>query len=186
MTKTPMILAAALLLPALANAQLYKCPGPDGKIVYSDTRCDGTNTGNLKVTPNSTTMSEREKAIEAAKQEAAAKAAAPGAQGAVPGAAPTLEENPNAGKVVGGRYQLTSSDKQRIQNLEVNLGRSGASDELKTATSLEMSAIRSGQDARMPSDAKSRRDSLTADLTSTDAKKRKASLNALRELYSNY
>jgi hypothetical protein len=180
MTKTTLILAGALLLPALANAQLYKCPGPDGKIVYSDTRCDGTNTGNLKVTPNSSTMSEREKAIEAAKQEAAAKAAA------VPGAPPTLEDNPNAGKVVGGRYQLTSSDKGRLQNLEVNLGRSGASDELKTATSLEMSAIRSGQDARMTSDAKSTRESLTADLSSTDAKKRKDSLNRLRELYSNY
>jgi hypothetical protein len=178
-----MILAGALLVPALANAQLFKCTGPDGKVVYSDTRCEAANTGNLKVTPNSTTMSEREKAIEAAKQEAAAKAG----QGAVPGATlPAAGDSPNAGKVVGGRYQLTSSDKERIQNLEVNLGRAGASDELKTATSLEMSAIRSGQDARMPSDAKSRRDSLTTDLTSTDAKKRKASLNALRELYSNY
>jgi hypothetical protein len=183
MTKTTLILAGALLLPALANAQLYKCPGPDGKIVYSDTRCDGTNTGNLKVTPNSSTMSEREKAIEAAKQEAAKAGAAPAG---APGAPPTLEDNPNAGKVVGGRYQLTSSDKGRLQNLEVNLGRSGASDELKTATSLEMSAIRSGQDARMTSDAKSTRESLTADLSSTDAKKRKDSLNRLRELYSNY
>ena len=183
MTKTTMILAGALLLPALANAQLYKCPGPDGKIVYSDTRCDGSNTGSLKVTPNSSTMSEREKALEAAKQEAAAKAAA---APAAPGAPPVLMEDPNAGKVVGGRYQLTSSDKERIRDLEVNQTRQGAYDEQKTAASLEMSAIRMGQDARMPSDAKSRRDSLTTDLTSTDAKKRKTSLNALRELYSNY
>jgi hypothetical protein len=109
-------------------------------------------------------------------------AAAPGA----PGAPPVVMEDPNAGKVVGGRYQMTSSDKERIRNLEVNLSRSGASDEQKTATSLEMSAIRSGQDARMPSDAKSQRESLTTDLSSTDAKKRKTSLNALRELYSNY
>ena len=179
MTNTTMILAGALLLPAFANAQLYKCTGPDGKIVYSDSRCEGANTGNLKVTPNSTTMSEREKALEAAKLEAAKAAAAPGAP-------PVVMEDPNAGKVVGGRYQLTSSDKDRIRDLEVNQTRQGASDEQKTAASLEMSAIRMGQDARMPSDAKSRRDSLTTDLTSTDAKKRKASLNALRELYSNY
>lgn len=31
--------AAAAMAPG-AHAQLFKCKGPDGKIVYSDTRCD--------------------------------------------------------------------------------------------------------------------------------------------------
>src|SRR5258706_16252399 len=45
-----------LLLPALAAAQLFKCKGPDGKIVYSDTRCEAAASGDaLKVSPNSTT-----------------------------------------------------------------------------------------------------------------------------------
>jgi hypothetical protein len=46
------------------------------------------------------------------------------------------------GKVVGGRYQLSSSDKERITNLEVSQTRMGAYDEQKSAASLEMSAIR--------------------------------------------
>ena len=142
MTRT--MLMIALLVPAAAHAQLFKCTGPDGKIVYSDTRCEASSKGALKVTPMGTTPSEKELA------DAAAKA------------------------------------KERIQNLEVGNTRMGAYDEQKTAASLEMSAIRSGLDARMPSDAKSKRDGLVTDLSSTDAKKRKDSLNKLRELYSNY
>ena len=175
MTRT--MLMIALLLPAAAHAQLFKCTGPDGKVVYSDTRCEASSKGTLKVTPMGTTPSEKELADAAAKAEAAKAGGAPGAP-----AAPAE----TGGKMVNGRYQLSSSDKERIQNLEVNNTRMGAYAEQKTAASLEMSAIRSGLDARMPSDAKSKRDGLVTDLSSTDAKKRKDSLNKLRELYSNY
>jgi hypothetical protein len=180
MTRTMLIVA--LLAPVAANAQLFKCTGPDGKIVYSDTRCEASNKGALKVTPMGTTPSEKELADAAAKAEAAAAAKA-SASGAVP-AAPA--DAGATGRMVGGRYQLSNSDKDRIRDLEVGNTRIGAYDEQKTAASLEMSAIRSGLDARMPSDAKSRRDGLTTDLSSTDAKKRRDSLNKLRELYSNY
>ena len=173
MTRT--MLMIALLLPAAAHAQLFKCTGPDGKVVYSDTRCEASSKGTLKVTPMGTTPSEKELADAAAKAEAAKAGATPGA--------PPVE---TGGKMVGGRYQLSSSDKERIQNLEVGQTRMGAYDEQKSASSLEISAIRSGLDARMPSDAKSKRDGFTTDLSSTDAKKRKDSLNKLRELYSNY
>lgn len=176
---------AASMVPMLAPAQLFKCVGPDGKVVYSDSRCEASNKGNLKVTPNSTTPSEKELADAALKAEQAKAAAAGGVTpSGTPGAAP--EEAPGAGKFVNGRYQMTSSDKDRIRNLETNATRQGAYDEQKTAASLEMSAIRSGLDSRMPSDAKSKRDGLTTDLSSTDAKKRRESLNKLRELYSNY
>jgi hypothetical protein len=181
MTRTMMIIAGALLAPMAANAQLFKCTGPDGKVVYSDARCEASSKGTLKVTPMGTTPSEKELADAAAKAEAA-KASAAGV-GMVPGAP---AEAPNAGKVVGGRYQMTNSDKDRIRDLEVGNTRMGAYDEQKSAASLEMSAIRSGLDSRMPSDAKSKRDGFNTDLSSTDAKKRKDSLNKLRELYSNY
>ena len=50
MTRTPPALAlAALLVPAIASAQLFKCKGPDGKVVYSDSRCEAAETGALKV-----------------------------------------------------------------------------------------------------------------------------------------
>ena len=176
------IALATLVASTGAAAQLFKCKGPDGKIVYSDTRCEASNKGALKVTPMGTTPSEKELADAAAKAEAAAAAKA-SASGAVPGAPADAGAT---GKMVGGRYQMSNSDKDRIRDLEVGNTRMGAYDEQKTAASLEISAIRSGQDARMPPDAKSRRDGLTTDLSSTDAKKRKATLNALRELYSNY
>jgi len=122
------IAVAALLVPALAAAQLFKCKGPDGKIVYSDTRCEASSKGTLKVTPMGTTPSEKELADAAAKAEAA-KAGAPGAVPATPGAAAT-------GSFVNGRYQMSSSDKDRIRDLEVGNTRMGAYDEQKSASSL--------------------------------------------------
>jgi hypothetical protein len=44
MTKRPVLLAVAmgaLLCSTLAPAEMFKCTGPDGKIVFSDTRCEG-------------------------------------------------------------------------------------------------------------------------------------------------
>src|SRR6478736_8049738 len=63
-------IAALAAVATPAWGQLYKCKGADGKIFYSDTRCEAADTGALKVNPNSTTLSEREKAA----AEAAAKA----------------------------------------------------------------------------------------------------------------
>src|SRR5262245_60748760 len=116
MTRTMMMVA--LLVPFAAPAQLFKCTGPDGKIVYSDTRCEASSKGTLKVTPMGTTPSEKELA------DAAAKAEAAKAAGAAPGAPPA----DTGGKMVGGRYQLSNSDKERIANLEVNQSRQGAYD----------------------------------------------------------
>lgn len=170
--------AIALLAPALAGAQLYKCKDANGRTVYSDSRCEAAATGSLKVTPNSSTLSEREKADLAARE----------AQQAEAGKAPAAPAAPAAGPAGSrpGRYQLTSSDKDRIRDLEVSQGRLGASSEQKAAASLELSSIRSGQDARMSAEQRSRRDAMHTDLVSADAKKRKDTLNALRTLYSEF
>lgn len=94
-------------------------------------------------------------------------------------AAPTSAE-----KAAAGRYQMTDADRQRIQQLEAGQKRAGLSAELVSAENLEIFSIRSGQDARLSQDQRSRREALQPGLSSTDAKKRKEALNAIRELYS--
>ena len=174
------LLAALALAPALAQAQLYKCKGPDGKVVYSDTRCEATDKGALKVTPNSSTMSEREKAMAekaAADAEAARKAAAEAKANPVPAPAP------GSASEARKPYELTSGDRERIRELEMTAGSLGASSEQKSAARFEIDQIRSGRDSRLPSDARSRRDSLRVDLSSTDAKKRRQVLQDFQNLY---
>lgn len=177
------VLALASLLPAMASAQLFKCKGPDGKIVYSDSRCEAAETGALKVTPMGTTPSERELAAtkkaaddkadaeKKAKDKAAAPAIPPGMV-LVPAPAPPPKP-----------YETTSADNQRLRNLEVDATRAGAYSEQKSAFEMEARHIRSGRDAALSSDERARRDAFHADLSSTDAKKRREALEGLRRLY---
>jgi hypothetical protein len=186
MTRTlPALALAALLVPAIASAQLFKCKGPDGKVVYSDSRCEAAETGALKVTPMGTTPSEREKAA-AAKAEAdkaqAAKAADERAKApAIPPGMMLVPQPAPAPKP----YELTASDSERLRNLEVGSTRAGASAEQKSGFELEARYIKSGRDARLSAEQRARRDSLNADLSSTDAKKRREALDSLRRLYYN-
>lgn len=170
------MLALCALLPMGAQAQLYKCKGADGKVVYSDTRCEGSEKGSLRVTPNSSTQSEREKAMEekaAAEAEAAKRATAEGRPSATPGAS----------SAPGARYALTNADRERIRELELTMSSQGATREQKEGASFEISSIRSGSDARLDADQRSRRDSLRTDLSSVDAKKRRQALDDFRRVY---
>jgi len=130
----------ALLASTPALAQPFKCTGADGKIVYSDSRCEGP--------------------------AAAAPSAAPAAAKA------------------GGRYELTDADRDRIRNLEVTMDQAGAYSEQKSAAQLEIQNIRRGAEGRLSGAEREKRESLTADLSSTDAKKRAQALRDLREIYS--
>jgi hypothetical protein len=174
----PALALAAALVPAAASAQLYKCKGPDGKTVYSDSKCEASEAGALKVTPMATTPSAREKAAaeEKAAREAMTGTAAPTAKVPVPAAAPAPAEPPP--------YQLTSSDQERLRNLEVDRGRAGATAEQKSAYELEMRHIRSGRDARLSGEDRSKREALHSDLTSNDAQKRRKALSDFRSLYN--
>lgn len=177
MTRSVWLLALALW-PMAAQAQLYKCKGPDGKVVYSDARCEGSDKGNLKVTPMSTTPSEREKALAAEKAAAEAEAA----KKAIAEGRP-MPADASAAARASARYELTSSDRDRIRELEITMGSQGASREQKEAASFEISSIRSGADSRLTADARSRRDSLRTDLSSADAKKRRQVLDEFRRVY---
>lgn len=142
MTKRRVLQAVALgalACPVGAAAQPFKCPGPDGKMVYTDTRCEGP----------------------AAKPAAAAAAAK------------------------SRNYELTSEDRERIRSLEAAGNQVGAYSEQKTAAQLEIQNIRRGAEGRISSKDRERRDALSADLSSTDGKKRAKALNDLRELYSH-
>ncbi len=172
----------ALLVPAAASAQLFKCKGPDGKTVYSDTRCEASSSGSaLKVMPNSATRSERERAEEAAARAADTPTAV---NPRIEGIAPLPSSGTSVSAASSEPYELTSSDRERIRNLEVTAGSLGAYSEQKTAARMQITGIRRGGEARMTGAERERRDSLTTDLSSTDAKKRSQALGDLRSLYS--
>jgi hypothetical protein len=167
------IAIAALLVPAPAAAQLFKCKGPDGKIVYSDTRCEAAASGDaLKVSPNSTTGGGR---YESPVPPPPAKAGEASARVDEAASAPATE--------LRRPYELTSADRDRIRNLEVNANRLGAYPEQKSAAQLEIQSIRNGAESRLTGSEREKRDALTADLTSTDARKRSQALREIREIY---
>lgn len=101
-----------------------------------------------------------------------APAAPPPAPGAAPASAPSKP------------YELTGADRERLRSLEMDMSRSGAYSEQKRAASLEAESIRTGRQTRMSAEDRARRDSLTADLVSTEEKKRQQSLQELQSLYN--
>jgi hypothetical protein len=86
----------------------------------------------------------------------------------------------------GGRYQPTAEDLERIKALEAEAVKHGVSSERKTALLLEASGIRSGTDARMTAEDRSKRDVISGRLTSKDVKTRTEALGDLRNLYGHY
>lgn len=182
-----------------ASAQLFKCKGPDGKIVYSDRACDAEATRAAVpagVSNRAHAIEEKAAADKAAatkeeadarlQAEARAAAEAKYGVGAGKAPAPAAPEATRSGSVPAAPkpYELTNGDRERIRNLEVDAGRIGVSAEQKRASQLEIQSIRSGGDARMSGADRERRDSLKADLVSTDAKKRAQSLRDLHDFYN--
>jgi hypothetical protein len=210
MTRFAITLAALALLAVLpARAQLFKCKGPDGKIVYSDQRCEAA-AAPAAVAPG---VSNRAHAIEekaaqdkaaaektreeariaaearvAAEAKAAAEArklgVAPGAAPPSPPAAPPAAASAAASAAAPARPSGPgAADQERLRNLQVTRGQPNATSEQKSAAQIEIDAIRSGRDSELSSADRDRRDSLSSDLRSLDPKKRKEALQELRNLY---
>ena len=204
MSRFAMTLAALTLLAVLpARAQLFKCKGPDGKIVYSDQRCEAA-AAPAAVAPG---VSNRAHAIEekAAQDKAAAdkareeariaaearvaaeaKAAAEARKlgvGATPGAAPPSTPVAAPAAAPARPSGPSTADQERLRNLQVTTGQPNATSEQKSAAQIEMDAIRSGRDSELSSSDRERRESPHADLRSLDPKKRKDALQELRNLY---
>jgi hypothetical protein len=188
----------ALGVSTEASAQLFKCKGPDGKIVYSDKVCEADATRAavpVGVSNRAHAIEEKaaadraatakEEADERLKAEARAAAEAKYGVGRAPAPAAPEASSTRSGSVGAPQpYQLTYGDRERIRNLEIDTGRIGMSSEQKRASQLEINSIRAGSDARMSSADRERRDSLKADLVSTDAKKRAQSMRDLHDFYN--
>jgi len=82
-----------------------------------------------------------------------------------------------------GRYVPTAAEAARIKSLEHESEKPGVTSEHKTALLLEASAIRSGADARMSAEDRSKRDIIYAQLTSKNVDTRTQALAELRTLY---
>ena len=187
---TTTLALAAALAPLGAGAQLYKCKGPDGKFVYSDTRCEASDTGALKVNPNSSTPSEREKAAADAAAKAKDDAAHDKAEGErikrqLEAAGVTIAPQPaaQAAPRAPEPYQLTNEDQERLRSLGMTAASAGATGEAKQAAQFEMSQIRAGRDARLTGEQRSQRDALRSDVSSVDAQKRRDALQKFRAVY---
>jgi hypothetical protein len=186
---------AALAVAGAASAQLYKCKGPDGRTVYSDRRCEASDTAG-KLAPGvhnrareneekaAAEKAAAEKADEEARRQAEALVEAQKKLGLVPASpASPAAAPPSQGSAPAGPYVLTSRDRDRLRDLEITESSVGATPEEKTAARLEMSSIRSGREARMSAAERQVRESLRSDLSSTDAPKRRRALENLRSLY---
>ena len=95
------------------------------------------------------------------------------------------EPPPEAKPAAGGRYQPSAEDQARIKKLEAESVRAGETAEAKAGALLEVSSIRSGQDSRMSAENRAKRDAITAELASADAKKRAQALRDLRAFYGS-
>ena len=185
--------ALAMLVAADASAQLYKCKDPSGKVVYSDRRCEaGDTAGKLApgVSNRAREIEEKaaadkaaaDKAAEELRLQAEARVAAEKKLGAQPGAS-AAPPAATAGSMPAP-YQPSGGERERLRGLEMTASSIGASREQKEAARLEMNSILYGREARLSAADRARRDSLTVDLASTDAKKRARALSDLRSLYS--
>lgn len=194
-------LAALLAFAAAeASAQLYKCKRPDGKVVYSDQACESSDTAG-KLAPGVSNRANANEERAAAERAAAARAdeearrnaealiAAEKKLGVVPaspasGAPPAAPGSATIQGSVPAPYELTSRDRDRLRDLQITESSVGASREQREAARMEMASIRSGQEARMSASDRERRESLHADMSSADAKKRAQALRELRSLYN--
>ena len=171
-------LAMSLVAAAPASAQLFKCKGADGKVVYSDQRCDAASTDTkLKGVTNAPSSA-----------AVAAPSAAPQPSALPPASARELS-GPNGSAAAepharrDGPRELTYGQRERIRNLEVTMG-SSARPEQKEAARLEIAAIRDGREDKLSSSDRDRRQSLVTDLDSIDHNKRRAAMSELRSLYN--
>jgi len=190
-----LVAVAAAAIGTAAQAQLFKCKGPDGKIVYSDSACEAAATpGALPAGVSNRAHQNEAKAAadkaaadkEAAERKAQAEALVEAAKKAglvVPAAPAQLPAAPAAAAKGPELYQLTDADRERIRSLEIDASRQGASAEQRRAAQMEIASIRNGRDARISGADRSRRESLNADLSSADAKKRKQAIEELQSIY---
>ena len=183
--------ACAALLAMPAQAQLYKCKGPDGKIVYSDQRCESkaevAPVSGVKNDAHGIEQRAREEKEAAAKKaaelDAAADAAARAAARNSAASAPAVAPAEAAATAPAAPTRLSSGQEQRIRNLEATRAQAGNTEQQRRAAQLEIDAIRNGKEDRLSSADRDRRDNLIKDLGSLEPARRSAAMRDLEDLY---
>ena len=169
--RLPLLAAIGLLVASAADADVYKCMGPQGQVTYSESPCPGQPSVKMELRPP----------VENRDPPPAPAAATAGIANAAP-AAPSV---PAVAPPAGG-YELSYSDRQRIANLEQIERTTSAYVEQRRSAALEIRNIRSGTLARMSSDDLVKRDNYWADLGKLDADRRRAAAAQLANLFASY
>jgi hypothetical protein len=159
-------IAIVALHAAAADAEIFKCKGPGGRVLYSDSPCPGGGGEILTLTEGSV--------IPFAKPPTAD----PDAE--TPNAPPRLRDDaPRA----AGRYQPSANERQRIVDLE-RVQHTADNGEKREAARIEIDEIRRGVMARMSYEDRRRMDGYWVDLGNADRRRRVAAVQQLADLFA--
>jgi hypothetical protein len=172
--RLPLLAAIGLLVASAANADVYKCKGPQGQVTYSESPCPGQPSVKMDLRPP---IENRDP------QPPASPALATTPTGVSAAAAPAAI-TPSAPST--GGYELPYSDRQRIANLEQIERTTSAYAEQRRSATLEIRNIRSGTLARMSAADLVKKDGYWADLGKLDADRRRTAASQLANLFASY
>ena len=157
---------AAALHGGAVDAEIFKCKGPGGRVLYGDSPCPGGGGEVLTLDENPP---------------------------APPGAPPAANRNPELPVVsprmrpeaprAPVRYELSANERQRIVSLE-QVQRSGDNSEKREAARMEIDEIRRGVLARMSFEDRRRKDGYWTDLDNIDRRRRIVAVEQLADLFA--
>jgi Domain of unknown function (DUF4124) len=174
--RLPLLAAIGLLVTSAANADVYKCKGPQGQVTYSESPCPGQPSVKMDLRPP----------VENRDPQPPASPAVATAPTGVSAASAPAAITPSAVAPSSGGYELSYSDRQRIANLEQIERTTSAYDEQRRSAALEIRNIRSGTLARMSAADLAKKDNYWADLGKLDADRRRAAASQLANLFASY
>ena len=175
--RLPLLAAIGLLVASAANADVYKCKGPQGQVTYSESPCPGQPSVKMDLRPPIENRDPQPPAAPAvtASPTGVSAAAAPAA------ITPSAVVAPST-----GGYELSYSDRQRIANLEQIERTTSAYTEQRRSAALEIRNIRSGTLARMSAADLVKKEGYWADLGNLDADRRRTAALQLANLFASY
>ena len=164
-----MLALLSLIVASAADADVFKCKGPQGEVTYSESPCPGQPSVKMDLRPPIEDRNPR---------PAAGPAVATGTAGA-PLAPPVIAPASNG-------YELSYGDRQRIANLEQIERTTSAYREQRLSAALEIRHIRLGTLARLSADDRVKKDNYWADLGKLDAERRRTAAAQLADLFASY
>lgn len=173
--RLPLLAAVGLLVASAANADVYKCKGPQGQVTYSESPCPGQPSVKMDLRPPIENRDPQPPAPPAVITSPPGVAAA-----AAPAAITPSAVAPSTG------YELSYSDRQRIANLEQIERTTSAYAEQRRSATLEIRNIRSGTLARMSAADLVKKDGYWADLGKLDVDRRRTAASQLANLFASY